>query len=99
MTQIPPSKSSSSPTKGSSSQEPALAPEVETSPEVQSASGRSYAPMFAKGCGLLLLCIVLGAGVAVVGKGEIASLGSAIVGVLFLVLILGSSGLTGWWHK
>jgi hypothetical protein len=55
--------------------------------------------MFAKGCGLLLLCAVLGVGVAFVGKGEIASVGSAIVGVLFLVIILGSSGLTGWWHK
>ena len=80
-------------------EEPAVAPEVEASSDTQAAVGRSYAPIFAKGCGLLLLCIVLGAGVAVVGKGEIASLGSAIVGVLFLVLILGSSGLTGWWHK
>jgi hypothetical protein len=76
-----------------------VAPEAEASAETQAALGHSYAPIFAKGCGLLLLCIVLGAGVAVVGKGEIASLGSAIIGVLFLVLILGSSGLTGWWHK
>ena len=28
-----------------------------------------------------------------------ASWGSALVGVLFLILVVGSSGLTGFWHK
>jgi hypothetical protein len=86
MTPISPNKSSSSPTEA-------------TSPAVSEEPGRSYGPIFAKGCGCLLICIVLGVGVALVGKGEVASWGSAIVGVLFLVLVMGSSGLTGWWHK
>jgi hypothetical protein len=60
---------------------------------------RSYAGAFAKGCGFLLLAIVLGLGVAFVGKGEVEIWGAAIVGMLFLVLVLGSSGLTGFWNK
>jgi hypothetical protein len=90
MTPTEPSRSSSNPTDQADG---ALTPEVDADP------GRSYAPMFAKGCGCLLVCIVLGIGVAVGGRGELSSWGSAIVGVLFLVLIVGSSGLTGWWHK
>ncbi len=90
MTRIPPSKSSSSPT------EPAApAPPDETAVE----PARSYAGAFAKGCGCLLITSVLGVGVALVGHGEVESWGSALVGVLFLVLIMGSSGLTGWWNK
>ena len=91
MTQISPNKSSSSPTEQPASGPDGLGKDAE--------QGRSYAPIFAKGCGLLVICVVLGVGVAFVGEGEVASWGSAIVGVLFLVLVMGSSGLTGWWHK
>ncbi|MFI5305712.1 MAG: hypothetical protein ACHQ53_00090 [Polyangiales bacterium] len=86
--ETPPSKSSSSPT------DPA-----ETAPSTQSTQERSYAGAFAKGCGFVVLAIVLGLGVAFVGKGEVESWGAAIVGVIFVVLILGSSGLTGFWNR
>jgi len=86
MTETPPNKSSSSPT------------EPEGSGPVQQEQ-RSYAGVFAKGCGFLLLAIVLGLGVAFVGKGEVEIWGAAIVGMIFLVLVLGSSGLTGFWNK
>ena len=57
----------------------------------------SYAPLFMKGCGFTLLAIVLGVGVFVASKGDSAALGSALVGVVYLLLILSSSGLTGFW--
>jgi hypothetical protein len=59
----------------------------------------NYAAMFGKGCGWTLLSVALAAGVAFVGHGDVASWGSAIAGVIVLIFILGSSGLTGWWHK
>jgi hypothetical protein len=92
MTETPPNRSSSSPTEE---------PEQSGTPQSDATAPqqRSYAPLFAKGCGCMSVCIIFGIGVAVVGRGELASVGSAIVGVLFLVLIVGSSGLTGWWHK
>ena len=58
---------------------------------------RSYAPLFFKGCGFTLLAIVLAVGVYVASKGDSAALGSALIGVVFLLLILSSSGLTGFW--
>lgn len=84
MTETPASKSSSSPTEA----------------EAQAAQGteeqeRSYAPLFAKGCGWLLLSVVLAVGVAVAGHGDVESWGSALAGVVILLLVLGSSGLTG----
>jgi hypothetical protein len=60
--------------------------------------GPRIAARIAKGCGCLVACAVLGAGVAFVGRGDLASWGSALVGVLFLILVVGSSGLTGFWH-
>jgi hypothetical protein len=86
MTETPPNKSSSSPTEVAE-------------PAVQPAEERSYAGVFAKGCGFLVIAIVLGLGVAFVGKGEAESWGAAIVGMIFLVLVMGSSGLTGFWNK
>ena len=88
MTQTPPPKSSSSPTERAPEQAaPGQAPEP------------NYARAFAKGCGWTTLAVVLGIGVVFVGKGEMASVGSALIGALFLILILGTSGLTGWWNK
>ena len=85
MTTTPPSEPSSSPT------EPAPADPVEAE--------RSIGPALLKGCGCLFACSVLAVGVALVGHNDPASWGSALIGVLFLILVVGSSGLTGFWHK
>jgi hypothetical protein len=61
--------------------------------------GAGIAGKVAKGCGCLIASVVLAVGVAVVGKGDKASWGSGIIGVLFLILVVGSSGLTGFWNK
>jgi hypothetical protein len=53
----------------------------------------------AKGCGCLVVLIVLAVGVALVGGGEASSWGSALFGVVILIVLVGSSGLIGWWHK
>ena len=95
MTQTPPPTSSSSPTEPSS---------VGADPQAAEAQGGddapSYARKFAKGCGWTLLSIALVAGVVVFGgHGDATSWGSAIAGAIILIGVLGSSGLTGWWHK
>jgi hypothetical protein len=59
----------------------------------------NYAGKFAKGCGWTLMAVVLGIGVYVASKGDVASIGSALAGIVILIMVLGSSGLTGWWHK
>jgi hypothetical protein len=84
MTQTQPPKSSSSPTE----------PAQEAAP-----ADPNYAGKFAKGCGWTLMAVVLGIGVAVVGHGDRSSIGSALAGIVILIMVLGSSGLTGWWHK
>jgi len=88
MTATPPNESSSSPT------EPATAA-AEATPEAE----RSIGPIVLKGCGCLLASSVLAGGVALVGNNDPASWGSALIGVLFLILVVGSSGLTGFWNK
>lgn len=77
----------------------ARAPEPESSPAAtqSSAEPRSYAPLFMKGCGWSLLSIMLAVGVLVAGKGDFESVGSALAGVVILLLVLSSSGLTGFW--
>lgn len=65
-----------------------------TDPE---APRRSYAPLFLKGCGFSSLAVLLGVGVLVASRGDFAAIGSALFGVVFLLLILSSSGLTGFW--
>lgn len=85
MTQTQPPKSSSNPT------EPAQAQQEAPDPE--------YARKFAKGCGWTLMSVVLAVGVYVASKGDVASIGSALAGIVILIMVLGSSGLTGWWHK
>jgi len=52
-----------------------------------------------KGCGCLIASTVLAGGVALMGNNDPASWGSALIGVLFLILVVGSSGLTGFWNK
>ena len=78
---------------------PAMAPEAPPGTPLTSAEPgpRSFAPLFLKGCGFTVLAVVLGVGVFVASKGDNAALGSALVGVTFLLLILSSSGLTGFW--
>ena len=98
MTQIPPSKSSSSPTEPGAALQAGTEPRADAGP-AQQAEGPDVRGMIAKGCGWTLLAIVLGIGVAMFGHGEIESWGSALVGVIFLILIMGTSGLTGWWNK
>ena len=60
---------------------------------------RSFAPLFAKGCGFVVLCTLLGLGVAFGGEAKLSSWGSAVMGVFFLLLVVSTSGLTGWWNK
>lgn len=62
-------------------------------------SSRSFAPLFAKGCGFVALCAVLGLGVVFGGDARIEAWGSAVMGVFFLLLVVSTSGLTGWWNK
>ena len=85
MTETPPNESSSNPTDA------AAPPAGDDDP--------GYAAKFAKGCGCLTASVVLAVGVAFMGKGEMESWGSGIIGVLFLILVVGSSGLTGFWNK
>ena len=55
-------------------------------------------PIIAKVIGYSLLSIVLGVGVALVGDFQIASIGSALIGILFVVMVVGSSGVNGFWN-
>ena len=86
MTETPANKSSSSPTEAA-----APAPEVES-------EAPSYAPKFLKGCGCAVACIILAVGVALAGNGDFESGGSGIAGVVILVFVVYTSGLTGF-HK
>jgi hypothetical protein len=86
MTPIPPSESSSSPTD-----DPGTPPEAPPP--------RNIPLKVAKGCGCLLVLIILAVGVALVGGGEPSSWGSALFGVVILIVMVGSSGLIGWWNK
>jgi uncharacterized protein HemX len=91
MTTIPPSESSSSPTEpGSTPTEPSAPPEPPP---------KNIPLAVAKGCGCLVVLIVLAVGVALVGGGEPSSWGSALFGVVILIVLVGSSGLIGWWNK
>lgn len=97
MTTTPPSESSSSPTEGDPIDAPiAQGPGVD--PIAPQDTGNSAARLL-KGCGCLLSLIILGVGVALVGQGEPASWGSALFGVVILLVIAGSSGLIGWWNR
>ena len=58
---------------------------------------RSYAPLFFKIFGWGLLSIVLGVGVLIAGRGDFSTVGSALAGIVILLLVLSSSGLTGFW--
>lgn len=55
-------------------------------------------PIIAKIIGYSLLSIVLGVGVALVGDFKIESIGSALIGILFVVMVVGSSGVNGFWN-
>jgi hypothetical protein len=88
MTATPPNESSSSPT------EPAV-----LTPDTAAQVERSIGPIVLKGCGCLIASFVLAGGVALAGNNDPASWGSALIGVLFLILVVGSSGLTGFWNK
>ena len=92
MTETPPNGSSSNPTDPSTGAPSAGAPSAGD-------ADPGYAGKFAKGCGCLTASVVQAVGVAVMGKGDLASWGSGIIGVLFLILVVGSSGLTGFWNK
>jgi len=88
---------SEQPTQPGGAGEPETA--VPAAPEPAAAAGepRSYAPLFMKGCGWALLSIVLGVGVVFAGKGDFESVGSGLAGIVILLLVLSSSGLTGFW--
>ena len=80
--------------------DPPREPETAVPPAAEPATeARSYAPLFMKGCGWTLLSIVLGVGVLIAGKGDFESVGSALAGIFILLLVLSSSGLTGFWSN
>ena len=84
--------------------EPDATPPPGSAPEILAGAEddkppRSFAPLFAKGCGFVVLCSVLGLGVAFGGHAKLESWGSAVMGVFFLLLVVSTSGLTGWWNK
>ncbi|MDH5676019.1 MAG: hypothetical protein OEZ06_28110 [Myxococcales bacterium] len=58
--------------------------------------GKSYASTFFKIFGIVALAIPLAAGVAWAGNGNVESWSSALVGVLFLVMIVITSGARGY---
>jgi len=58
----------------------------------------SFWPVISKVVGYSLLSIILGVGVAVVGDMQVASIGSALIGILFVVMVVGSSGVNGFWN-
>lgn len=87
MTEIPPSESSSSPIEAAAD-----------AASVEDDLGPRTFKLALKGCGCLVALSALGFGVAMAGGGATESWGSALVGVLFLLMIVGSSGLIGW-HK
>jgi hypothetical protein len=55
-------------------------------------------PKIAKWVGYSALSIALAVGVAVVGDNKPESIGSALIGVLFVVMVVGSSGVNGFWN-
>jgi hypothetical protein len=58
----------------------------------------SFWPVISKVIGYSLLSLVLGVGVAVVGDNKPESIGSALIGILFVVMVVGSSGVNGFWN-
>jgi hypothetical protein len=58
----------------------------------------SLGPIIAKVIGYSLLSIALAGGVAVVGDFKLESIGSALIGILFVVMVVGSSGVNGFWN-
>lgn len=60
---------------------------------------KSYAPIFFRTLIGISLSVVLLAGVAWAGRGDVASWGSALIGLLILVMVLLTSGTTGWWDR
>ena len=76
--------------------DPPREPETAVPPAAEPAT---EAPLFMKGCGWTLLSIVLGVGVLIAGKGDFESVGSALAGIFILLLVLSSSGLTGFWSN
>jgi hypothetical protein len=59
---------------------------------------RSLWPVISKVIGYSLLSLVLGVGVAVVGDNKPESIGSALIGILFVIMVVGSSGVNGFWN-
>ena len=55
-------------------------------------------PNLGKVIGYSLLSITLAVGVALVGDFKIESIGSALIGGVFVVMVVGSSGVNGFWN-
>lgn len=55
-------------------------------------------PKIAKWVGYSVLSLALAIGVAVVGDNKPESIGSALIGILFVVMVAGSSGVNGFWN-
>ncbi len=51
-----------------------------------------------KGCGCLTASIVLVVGVAIAGDGRPEAWGSAIAGLVILIMVVGTSGTNGFWN-
>lgn len=51
-----------------------------------------------KGCGCLTASIALVATVAIAGDGKPEAWGSAIAGLIILIMVVGTSGTNGFWN-
>jgi len=52
-----------------------------------------------KGCGCVTATLVLGAAVVLASGADTAAIGAGLVGILILVLVVGTSGTNGWWSN
>jgi hypothetical protein len=79
--------------------EPGLPPPSNATPDAAPDSSGGLGLKLLKGCGCLFVLVILAVGVAMLGDSEPASWGSALLGVVILLVIVGSSGLIGWWNR
>jgi hypothetical protein len=64
-------------------------------PQTQQAPSR--AQNVAKGCGCLTVSVVLATSVAIAAGGDAGAWAAGISGVLFLVMVVATSGSNGFW--
>jgi hypothetical protein len=93
-----PTPESSQPAQAAQPAAPRVLRSGESAEPLPGEGRRPLGPIIAKVIGYSVLSIVLGVGVALVGDFQIASIGSALIGILFVVMVVGSSGVNGFWN-